>query len=276
MNKARAIQVGVAIAVWALTFVIFTMAPVTPPSDLCTLAAPRPTSSALGTNVVLLPIAKKTGNILSNPSLEMPEGSSCVWWYYDWRGWNGPTYGCYQEQRPAHNWTAWWYENDPEQCPPWRSGRPEVLVLEKIVDPRRVLDGGGASKGFTFWRCQHQGLLQRVEVTPGHYRLEAWAHGWYSECSTRPYDPPYGADCSTPLNWAHMTFRAGIDPLGGVDPRAARVIWSDPVECYGAYCRLSVEADLGGGTVTVFLESKTTHALKHEDAYWDKASLALR
>jgi hypothetical protein len=266
MNRTRWLTILALLICWSIPLVFI----LAHPNPVDGHPTPRPTSSSIGTNVVLLPLVlKESGNVLDNPSFGGAEGDSCLWWVWDGRGWNGPNEGCFQEQRPAVGWTAYWFDRGPDQCPPYTTGRPEVLVLRKEIDARRILDG----EAFTFWRCHHIGLLQQVDVPPGTYRLTAHAHGWYSDCSSRPYDGPYDSDCETPIHWAKMELRVGIDPAGGVDPRGSSVVWSEPAECYGQYCELTVDVSLNG-RATVFLDSRTTAPLKHEDVYWDAISLA--
>jgi hypothetical protein len=53
---------------------------------------------------------------------------------------------------------------------------------------------------------------------------------------------------------ARIGSRIGIDPTGGSDPRAERVVWSPFVETGGAWQRVEVSARAESDRVTVFLE----------------------
>ena len=53
---------------------------------------------------------------------------------------------------------------------------------------------------------------------------------------------------------AQIGSRIGIDPTGGSDPRAERVVWSPLVETGGAWQRVEVSARAESNRVTVFLE----------------------
>ena len=119
------------------------------------------------------------------------------------------------------------------------------------------------------------GLFQTVGSLPiGAYSFGAWVQAWYSQCSTRPHDPPYEADCNMPLTWAHMRVRVGLDPTGGQNPWSPNIVWSEEIEPYGEYVPIRTPpVSVWGGSATVFIYSESTHALKHEDAYFDSAFL---
>jgi len=150
---------------------------------------------------------------------------------------------------------------------------------------------------FTFFRKHDAGFLQQVQVTPGaRLRLTAWAHAWsnhnlegYEWCDGKP-------DCSCgvgdnpafilegeapelsgdPWNDAvpNFTFYLGIDPTGGTNPFADTVVWGQGAHIYNAYAQVpAVEAVAQGGTVTVFLRSKTLWPFRNNDAYWDDVEL---
>ena len=211
------------------------------------------------------------GNPVENPGFNFPEWHDALWW--DQAG--GPYAVPFQEVRPPTGWTAFWREGD--DCDGQLSGRPEVNVFEAYIDPLRVRSGGTSARLFTFFRCHRMGLMQTVTgLDSGYYEFSAWVQAWYSQCSTQPYAPPLEADCVTPIGWAHMRVKVGIDPYGGEDPWFPTVRWSDWAEPYGEYMELRTAPALVhlDGRATVFIYSESTHALKHEDLYVDDAGLA--
>nr|HID13279.1 LysM peptidoglycan-binding domain-containing protein [Anaerolineae bacterium] len=174
--------------------------------------------------------------------------------------------------------------------------QPEVRDAWKYVDPRRVYSGEKGMLLFTFYRRHDGGFFQQVKVEPGQrLRLTAWAHAWSNwhggphpddprwsegpgyeagfllEGETPPADSP-----GTPDDWRNFTFYLGIDPTGGTNPYADTVVWGHGAHIYNEYAQPpSVEAVAEADTVTVFLRSKTLWPFKHNDAYWDNASLVV-
>ena len=194
-----------------------------------------------------------------------------------WTPEGGPYHYIYQEVTPPEEWTAWWHEGFSCDAHPSLQGRPEVRAISTTPDPTRVHSGDQAVQFFTFWRCHRGGLYQQVTVEPGkHYTAQAYGHAWYSECSTKPHSAPYEKDCKTPLNWAQLRLRIGLDPLGGINPIASSVEWSTAKEIYGEYgSPLRIEHVLAiSNMITLFVESDASHPLKHVDVYWDDVSIS--
>lgn len=193
-----------------------------------------------------------------------------------WTPGGGPYYDGFNEIMSPEGWTTWWREGFP--ClgtSDWRTGRPEVRVISG-PDPERIHGGARAVQWFTFWRCHDGGLLQQVEVKPGHYyALSAYAHSWYSQCSTKPHNPPLETDCVTPITWAQDYLSVGIDPTGGTDPMGSAVVWGAEREIYGIYDEPLTVGRIRAltETITVFVKSEASHPLKHVDNYWDDAIL---
>jgi len=173
-----------------------------------------------------------------------------------WTPAGGPYDMQFKEIKGPAGWTAWWREGFPcAGTSEWKTGRPEVRVISG-PDLERIHGGAQAVQWFTFWHCHDGGLSQEVAVESGHYyTLSAHGHAWYSQCSTKPHDPPYDYDCVTLIDWAHDWLSVGIDPTGGIDPLARSVMWSEAREVYGIYGdpltpgRVPVQASV----VTVFL-----------------------
>lgn len=214
--------------------------------------------------------------MLQNPGFENGTTRDTLWWTPD----GGPYNTEFGEIASPEGWTTWWLEGFPEPGDPNSgrvTGRPEVSVvtLPEFPDPQRIRSGSRAVKWFTFWRAHHGGILQQVAVELGaRYQFSVFAHAWYSRCSTKPHERPYDGDCETPIDWPHCYLSVGIDPTGELDPRGVSVVWGAETEVYGLYSNepLHVEAVAESDIVTVFVRSRTTHAMKHNDVYIDDAS----
>lgn len=193
---------------------------------------------------------------------------------------------------PSGGWVTWLLHD------PGTWDQPEARDIWAFAYPSRVRSGQKATLLFTFYRRHDAGFLQQVEVEPGRrLRLTAWAHAWSNtelegygwcaddgrcSCGVGREVVAIPADKIPSLNgnpWndavGNFLFSVGIDPTGGIDPRADTVEWSDAWAIYNGYCQqLSVEAEAGeAGIVTVFLRSKTRWPFKHNDAMWDDAVL---
>ncbi|MEA3376369.1 MAG: LysM peptidoglycan-binding domain-containing protein, partial [Chloroflexota bacterium] len=122
---------------------------------------------------------------------------------------------------------------------------------------------------FTFGRRHDGGFYQTVGgLQPGQtVQFSAYGHSW--SCNTMNED---ATSCGDPRA---MVLKVGIDPHGGTNPLAANVIWTDDQVSPDQYRLIGpVTAEVGSeGKVTVFLRSIASWAVKHNDAYWDDASL---
>ncbi len=189
------------------------------------------------------------------------------------------------------DWLTWFKHN------PGVWDQPEVHDAWAFLYPTRVRSGRKATLLFTFTRRHDAGFLQQVQVEPGQrLRLTAWAHAWsnhslpgyewcaddgYCSCGVGREIVAIAEDDIPPLNgdvWndavGNFLFDVGIDPTGGIDPRADTVEWGDAWAIYNGYCRqLSVEVEAEAGIVTVFLRSRTRWPFKHNDAVWDDVVL---
>lgn len=213
---------------------------------------------------------------VANPSFEGGQWQGARWWSWPWQAvYTGP----FNEVRPPEGWTAWWLENRfCEHNESFKSGRPEVTLITPIEDGRRVVDGEKALKFFTFFRCHYGGIVQTIRVQPGEYRFGALAHYWYSNCSTRPYDPPLRTDCSTPISpYDKGTITLGISAVAAQDYWSEDVLWSQDFEAYGGYGDMFwspwVESD---GFITLWVKGETYQPLKHNDLYVDAVMLEWR
>ncbi len=185
-------------------------------------------------------------------------------------------------------WTCWFRHEEGVWAQP--EGRDA-----RAKDPARMHGGEKGYLLFTFSRKHDAGLMQQVQVTPGQkLRFSAWAHAWSNHKDTshpdtfpHPDDPRwsegagYGASftlegSTTDDQVRNFTFWAGIDPTGGTNPLASTVVWGQGAHIYNIFHEIPVvEAVAQSNTVTVFLRSQTLWAFKHNDAYWDDASLVV-
>ena len=70
-----------------------------------------------------------------------------------------------------------------------------------------------------------------------------------------------------------MRMRIGIDPTGGTNPWAGSIVWSEEQNPLDAWSLFSVEAVARANSVTVFTSSAPDYPSKHNNVYWDDASL---
>lgn len=189
------------------------------------------------------------GNLLQNPGFE---GNYKAW-------------SSIAEIQVASKWTPWWWDN-PGHEPAYF--RPEYKRASASVFPKRVLSGDSAQQWFTFHASHLAGMYQQVfNVSPGqHYRFSIWAQVW----SSLEDDPNISVLPANP----HM--QIGIDPTGNWDPGSQNIVWSPEASMSSVidqWALLNVEATAQNNVVTVFMRTNPDFANKHNDMYWDQASL---
>ncbi|MCP4538223.1 MAG: LysM peptidoglycan-binding domain-containing protein [Chloroflexi bacterium] len=163
-------------------------------------------------------------------------------------------------------WVTWWRKSDGY-------GQPEVKTIPNVPpftgDLPRVRSGNYALLLFTFYRLQDTGIYQVVNGLEPNSTVEfsAHAHGW--SCDK---NDPMGYTCGDPWN---QTFQVGIAPDGNTDPFSPNIVWSTAQTAPDKYSYIGpATVQVGaGGSVCVFLRSKSKWAYKYQDAYWDDASL---
>ncbi len=200
-------------------------------------------------------------NLLTNPGFE--EGfSHRVDPYEPEKGPQGPLY-------VADGWELWYDNRD--QC---REGlccynfRPEYKDEDGYThtDPQRVHSGRYAQKMFNTYATHTAGLYQRVAVPEGILlRFSIWVMVW----SSQQDDPHHSTEDG------NYRVSVGIDPYGGTDPFSEQIVWSEEVVRYDEHIQLSVVAEAKAGYVTVFTRGRPEWWVKHNDSYWDDASLTL-
>ncbi|MBU0704236.1 MAG: LysM peptidoglycan-binding domain-containing protein [Chloroflexi bacterium] len=209
--------------------------------------------------------------LLKNPGFEgitCAPGSEPGWCLDNWSNTANFDGSFHDNIFTPQGWISWWRTGGDY-------GQPEVKTIPNVApftgELPRIRSGNYAVLFFTFYRLQDTGLYQVVTgLEPGStVRLSAYAHGW--SCDG---DDPMGYTCADPWN---QTFQVGIEPNGGTDPFSPAVIWSGEQRSPDHYNFIGpTSAQVGeGGSVTVFLRSKTKWAYKYQDAYWDDASLVM-
>ena len=170
----------------------------------------------------------------------------------------------------ANSWAKWTI-SDAAATPQTNCGRkePTFQQITSSLDARRVKDGSSAQQiltpvqdpGFGFYG----GLQQTVTgVTPGKtYRFSVWAHAW---SSTK--DNPALSEGTGP---AYFEVGIGQGATYAADPGIKR---SGIKDIKDNYVQLSVEAVATGNTITVFTYANPSACSKHNEAFFDAASLA--
>ncbi|HDQ72159.1 MAG TPA: LysM peptidoglycan-binding domain-containing protein [Chloroflexi bacterium] len=216
------------------------------------------------------PVQEAGQELLKNPGFEgisCRAGSEPGWCLDNWT--HDVHYSSFHDNIfTPQGWVSWWRKGGDY-------GQPEVKTIPRIEpftgEIERIRSGNYAVLLFTFFRLQDVGLYQVVHgLEPGAtVQFSAYAHGW--SCDN---DEPMGYTCGDPWN---QTFQVGIAPDGAPDPFSPNIVWSSPQQSPDTYRLIGpITAQVGeGGSVCVFLRSKTKWATKYQDAYWDDASLVV-
>ncbi len=225
---------------------------------------PIPVAQALPMERSIL--QQENQNLLVNPGFEgigKPMNNSGPN-YDNWtrETFNGAAYG---EIFTPEGWVTWWQEGEYK--------RPECKVVPNEhpfnAEPKRIYSGYYAGMCFTFYGKQNAGYYQVVRNLPAGAKVQAsiYAHAWASS-----EDEPYSS--GDPFSFG---FQIGIDPNGGTDPFSGNIVWSGLVPHYDEFGLVGpVQATVGPeGVATVFTRAYAKWPLKHNDAYWDHASLVL-
>lgn len=228
------------------------------------LAAPAPS----------WPAQEAGENLLKNPGFEgitCRQGSAPGWCDDNWTRdtFNG---NVYSEIFTPQGWVTFWSSGKNPVKTDQKYGRPECKVIPNkdpfVGPPARIRSGNYAIMQFGFWRAIDSGVYQVVTglAPESPIQLSAYAHAWACED-----DDHQAYSCGDDYQ---MLFRVGIDPNGGTDPWSPNIVWASGYS-YDQFRMIGpVQAQVGeGGTVTVFLRATAKWPYKHNDVYWDDASL---
>ncbi|HJW30766.1 MAG TPA: hypothetical protein VJ508_16140, partial [Saprospiraceae bacterium] len=259
------------------------------------LINPSAAHNAIGSSTKTLAVSIDPANLLVNPDFE--------------NGYSYPLPCCNNIAVPI-GWNIRWYTDTD----PYGSGYPFFQPEVKLDDntiwpycdgcapnvPPRIHSGRYAVDSFKGFGSQDTSLYQQIGNIPmGAVVIgSAWLHAWVSSCNGFPKNfPPQNeislqgpnssidgscADGAWP-DWSNRMM-VGIDPTGGIDPRASTVVWNigDPNNVFtpswhGPYdyysSTLPVTATAQSFTITLFLRGITTSGAQFSDIYFDSASL---
>jgi LysM repeat protein len=216
------------------------------------------------------PLPQEVGQeLLKNPGFE---GINCPVDGWCEGNWTRDTFNgaVYSEIYSPEGWVTFWSE-DYNSLAGMDYGRPECKVIPNAAPflgpPARVNSGNYAIQQFGFYRPIDSGIYQRVTgLSPGAtVQASAYAHAWTCDEDGDPYS------CGDTYQ---MLFQVGIDPTGGTNPWSGNIVWASGYS-YDEYRKIGpVETQVGeGGNVTVFLRATAKWGFKHNDVYWDDASL---
>lgn len=224
--------------------------------------------SNINANVTTGPHSQATGtNLIANPGFE-GVGRPITNDQPNYNNWTRATFSGaeYGEIFTPEGWVTWWQEGDFK--------RPECKVIPNEPPfngtPTRIYAGYYSGMCFTFYGKQNAGYYQVVRNIPANSVVQAsyYAHAW--SCSES--SPP--TSCGDPNAFF---FRVGIDPNGGTDPFSTGIVWSANYYHYDTYGLVGpLETTVGeGGVATLFIQAYGKWPNKHNDAYFDNASLVL-
>jgi len=158
----------------------------------------------------------------------------------------------------APGWSAWNLARKPGD-PNWQNVTPQYQQ-----STRHVHGGTASQEMFQIFATITGGVFQRVPVSASAgVRFSAFIYLW----STNQDDPNVSEQPGG------MSARVGIDPTGGVDPTSTAVVWSSPQTFYDAFRELTVQTTAQSDFITVYIEASAKDGVKHNNAYFDDASL---
>ncbi len=204
-------------------------------------------------------------NLLTNPSFEGPYGP-----YVPPAPHPDCPLGTCATAQTAAGWTPWW--QTVAYLDPAIYGNPEYKPAEAKDFAVRVRSGERAQQYFNFGRTSTAGVYQQVTVPANSLvSFSVWGQAW---STGRDWSGPY-SDVTYSAEPTLVNMRVGIDPTGGVDPFSPNIVWSGTAHPYDQYALFTVEARATGSVVTVFTYSSPSEPRKHNDIYWDDASLVV-
>jgi hypothetical protein len=203
--------------------------------------------------------APATVNLLTNPGFEGPFSYRHDPYTGQWAG----------ELSLPDGWDLW-FDNE-HVCPPDEPGcnplsynrRPEY---KRETNPVRVRSGLASLKYFSTYGTHTAGFWQSVQVPPGSWvRFSIWAMTWSSSKDIPEHSFQSGKYGVT----------VGIDPTGGTDWRSAEIAWTVPITRPDEWVYLETTAYCSTGTLSVWTRGAQLYPVKHNDSYWDDATLVV-
>ena len=263
MNRSTAVSLTILSALFVLTTAA---ALLLRPRPVVLAATPQqPLTTTIGDEAVCVGT-----NLLANPSFEgsypvyvmpAPGHADCQTWFDD-----QPNQYC-ERVKLADNWHPYWL-NTP-RTEGWMNIQPEYVPSLPHEQPPRVRSGEKSQHYFSFWSTHEGGLMQQVSALEnGRYCFSSWGHAWSSRETLSGW-------LSDPNDHGQLYQRVGIDPTGGTDWQSPTVIWGEMRMQYDEFGLFSVESVAEADTITVFLWSRPNIPVKHNDVYWDDATLTL-
>jgi len=167
----------------------------------------------------------------------------------------------------AEDWDLW-YNND-QSCPTYDPNcnplsynrRPEYKGEEGTF---RVRSGDQGQKFFTTSGTHEAGLFQTVEASPNSWvRFSIHVMAWSSNEDVPQHSFKDG----------DYAVSIGIDPTGGDDWQSDEIIWGPETTQHDEWVYLTMDAYTESGQVTVWTRGAPVWPVKHNDSYWDDASL---
>ena len=167
------------------------------------------------------------------------------------------------------HWDPWWVPGTADQTAAGTFYRPEYKPENAaIYGMRRVQSGNYSQKQFNTYAHHRAGIYQQVTglAVGSTLTFSAWAQVWSSG-----QDNPDRCE-----EFGNYRVWAGIDPNGGRDGNSGNIVWSQPIMTCNEWVLVQVTAVAKSSTITVFLKGEPEYRMKHNDAYWDNASLTVQ
>lgn len=194
-------------------------------------------------------------NLLQNPSFERPYVPMVT----------------KENCRIAAPWVPYYYEGSPQETSQGYRMAPEYKAAFYWEAPgNRVRSGELSQQYFHSFGNFEGGVFQQVSGVPvGQLlRFEIYALTWSCDKENK-------GNCgnNTSGDPSPMHLRIGIDPNGGVDSKAASIVWSAEENAWDAWTLLQVEAVAANSSVTVFVYAYPDYRSQDNNVYVDDASL---
>lgn len=211
-------------------------------------------AALLGLSAAAQPALAQDNNLLQNPGFE---GGYSAYHPQTAQEHADCPHGICNTVQVPFGWRPWWVKARASDA------NPEYKPAAPFAN--RIHSGSNAGQYFTFHRTHEAGFMQQVNV-PANAALQfsVWGQAWVTN-----------VDSGTSDSNAFINMRVGIDPTGGTNPTSPNIVWSGTTNPFDAYQQFAVQAQAQGSQVTVFTYSRAEYPLKHNDVYWDDATLTV-